>query len=126
MATLARPKHRPEHLKLEDVFKIEGDTNPEDLEDLEKYFQPFAVPVKNIEGDQVCIGCGEHFGGLMANLGFGVAIEWGMVHGEGTCNKCGWPYRGMHYIKDRHGKELANIRNLFLAYHPDNVEVHTG
>ena len=114
-------KHKPEHLKIEDIMTLKEEPAAEIREDLENYFKVFAAPVV-VEDKQVCPSCGEPFGGLMANLGIGVGIEWGIAHGEGYCNGCRWPYRGHHSIKDRHGEELMNIQNLFLAYHPDHVE----
>jgi hypothetical protein len=122
----------------DDLFKVEDDAPPEEIAkidairpEMDAYLSSFCAPVWVNKGEseqhQVCPKCGGDFkGSLFGAIGFGCSIEWGMVHGEGTCTgmngeKCGWPYRGMHYPKDKDGEELFTARNLFLAYRPEHV-----
>ena len=115
--------HEPRVCTMADLFTINGDEADVEtlLQEGDAYLAIFAAPTR-VDGDEVCFHCGERFSGLLANLGFGAGIEWGLVHGEGHCSKCRWPYRGMHYPKDAEGKELFSMRNLFLAYLPDQLQ----
>ncbi len=140
--TKKRPSVDPKLLKcetrpcrLEDLFTVEEGGDPEYMTLLREYFGQFCAPVyEDLETKerQLCPGCGEFFGGLMANLGHGVGIEWGLVHGEGNCSKCRYPYRGMHRPYDpkdrdesgrpKEGAEpLIRATNLFLAYLPSQI-----
>lgn len=63
-----------------------------------------------------CPGCDHDFGGIFGNF------RWGLAHGEGYCERCHWPARGVHYVKD--DKEpLFTLRNFILAYHPENIDL---
>lgn len=103
-----------EHLCVDDIFTMEEGFPAEDRAALESYLAPFANPKR--DGKFSCINCSA----------LGVAYRWGLVHGEGTCSGCGWPARGIHYIKREDGTELCTLRNLFLPYHPDQVERASG
>lgn len=114
------------HCRAVDILKIEGEGEAvtEFVELVDKYLEPFAAPAKGADGKPVCIKCGERQDSFMQALGMGVACSWGIVHGEARCTGCGWPYRGMHYVKrDGEEKEALTMRNFFLPYHPDHVEV---
>lgn len=127
--------HLTKPLELEEFMTIDYDkSEPDTLEIMRTYFKRFASPVKDPTDDthQVCPACGERFTGLMANLGMGVGIEWGLVHGEGNCSYCRWPYRGHHFIYDpkdigedgrkKEGAEpLLTIHNFFIAYLPEFI-----
>ena len=39
----------------------------------------------------VCVDCGMELGGI-----FGMFL-WGLVHGQGECSRCGFPYVYYHY-----------------------------
>lgn len=137
MTSLTEHAHEPRQCKTTDLFKVEAKTEQDEkevedfIEKADKYLSIFVAPVRIGEGEEaheVCFHCGSRFNGLLANLGVGAAIEWGLVHGEGHCTgdpshkvKCGWPYRGMHYAKEENGDELFTLANVFLAYHPDQV-----
>lgn len=117
-----------QHCQLTDLGTINGELPQEYLDAINGYLDTFCKPIREGEGDEqraICPKCGEQQGGILSMLGLGVGIEWGIAHGEARCTGCGWPYRGMHYIKAKDAKEgdkpLLTIRNLFLAYHPDNV-----
>ncbi len=119
--------HEPRACTTADLFKVGAPDDEDGQRELaaftrqaDAYLGTFSAPVK-IEGKQYCFHCGEPFGGLMASIGFGVGIEWGLVHGEGNCSGCAWPYRGMHYPKGYDGEQLFSLRNLFLAYLPEHV-----
>jgi hypothetical protein len=107
-----------EALKAKSLFNIGADTPAEIVEDLDAYCAIFAEPKKD-DGKPVCIGCGQVMDGFKQMFGLGVAQEWGLAHGEANCSGCGYPSRGMHYIKDRHGDDLLTIRNVFLQYLPE-------
>ncbi len=98
----------------------------EDVAALNAYFWPFAAPVTvQIDGDRriYCLSCGQEINSFRQMFSIGVAMMWGLTHGEATCTGCGWPARGMHYVKREDGTEVCTIRNLFLQYHPDEVSV---
>jgi len=107
----------------------QDDAHPELLEDLDAYFRHFAAPKtddagKPIEGHP-CLVCDEMLnGGLIGLFGKG-GFEWGIVHGRGHCRNCGWLATAYHFIKDRHGKELATLRNMILQDHPDDIEIRS-
>jgi len=62
-----------------------------------------------------CPNCGATLGGLMGSF------RWGIAHGEGNCNQCGWPCRAYHNIKDDVGALFNRPIEFVLAYHPDFV-----
>ena len=89
---------------------------------LNAYFRPFAAPVVTENGDVrhlYCLCCGEE----MNRFGHGVAMMWELTHGEARCSGCGWPARGMHYVKRADGTEVCTIRHVFLQYHPNEVSI---
>jgi hypothetical protein len=46
-------------------------------------------------------------------------FRWGLQNGEGTCQRCGWPGRGLHDPK-KNGESVFNRRlEIILQYHPD-------
>ena len=108
------------HCRLTDIFMVGDDTPADFVDDANAYLADFATPVKS-DGALLCLHCEKPIDGFKQMFGTGVAIEWGLAHGEGRCSGCGWPYRGMHHPKNRNGEELFSLRNLFLAYHPEQV-----
>jgi hypothetical protein len=135
---LAKPVR---HMVLEDIGEWKEEPKPNVKKALDEYFHRYCSPVSETKIEngeekvqEFCPACGKPFTGLLANLGLGVGIEWGLAHGEGYCSHCRWPYRGHHKIWDQSdldengrpidGREpLLTINNLFLAYHPENVDV---
>lgn len=109
------------HLLPTDIFTVSDDMPAEDMAALTEYLSAFAPP-KNAAGEFACINCETVMDGMRAMFGIGAAYEWGIVHGEARCSKCGWPARGMHYVKRPDGAEVVSITNLFLPYHPSLVE----
>lgn len=106
---------------LEDLFTPAPDAPAELLEAVRLYLKPFAAPVVR-ERATFCLSCDGRVDCMAQLIGFGVAYRWGLAHGEANCTGCGWPARGFHVIRDASGAEVAQIRNVFLAYHPDVVE----
>lgn len=87
---------------------------------LADYLKQFLPPSK-------CIGCGSRLGAKDAVDAFlggdGVpTFQWGITHGEGSCSKCGYPARAMHYIGKAEGEPEITIQNLILQYHPSTLE----
>lgn len=121
MTTEIETKIAAEHCKASDLLKIGDDTPAELIEALDAYFSTFAKPVRDESGKTRCINCGGSLDAFMHALGDGVAAVWRLAHGEAYCSGCKWPMRGMHYPKDKDGKEIISARNLFLSYHPDQV-----
>lgn len=129
MNKMSAHAHEPRACATTDLFRVrqEGELNPDEvklIEQIDAYLGVFAAPITVGEGEQakqVCFHCGEKFTGLLANLGVGVGIKWGLAHGEGICSGCGWPYRGHHFAKAPDGEDLFSAQNLFLAYMPAAV-----
>ena len=99
---------------LNEIADIKSDMPTETLEDFNAYLEPFTLPEKSknpnfATGENRC-SCGEMLDGLMG------AFQWGIRHGDGFCSACGQPVRMYHTIKDRHGKVLAELRNVMLLY----------
>lgn len=129
-------------LELEDIATIKEEGDPRLIQIMRDYLANFCAPIRETRqsnGEEIheefCPACGEKFSGLLASLGFGVGIEWGIAHGEGHCSGCGWPYRALHRIYDpeewqsyeaapddaKAPEPLATISNMFLAYHPSRI-----
>ncbi len=105
------------HCTIEDLgISITGQDAPSLVDSIDQYLNEFAST-----GGK-CPNCGSPLGGLLGSF------TWGIVHGEGRCTggvygKCGWPCRGLHYIKDSEGKEIFDRAvPVILAYHPKFVE----
>jgi hypothetical protein len=105
------------HCTIEDIgIKITGEDAQSLIDPVNKYLNEFA----STEGK--CPKCGSKLGGLMGSF------TWGLAHGEGVCtgglysDKCGWPCRGLHYIKDDAGEMIfTSALPYVLAYHPEFV-----
>lgn len=114
-----------EHARAEDLVKftkIEGPEATELAEDVRAYFHRFARPAEG----HPCLACGEKLNPSMVESLMGKGgFEWGLVHGHGHCRNCGWPATAYHFIKDRHGKEIAVLRGVVLQAHPDDVDVRS-
>lgn len=119
MTAAAETKHTAERLRIEDLFEVKSEMPADTRSALTAYLSLFANPKR--DGKHVCINCDANMDGLMAALGVGAAYRWGIAHGEASCSSCGWPARGMHYIKDDAGEDICSLRNVFLPYHPDEV-----
>lgn len=104
------------HCTLDDIgMSITGDDAQPVVDACNKYLRDFA--------GTICPKCGSKLGGFLGSF------TWGIVHGEGICTggltgeKCGWPARGYHDIKDDQGEAIFEQRlPIALAYHPDVVE----
>jgi hypothetical protein len=107
-------------LKPEDIFKVSDDMPAEDLAVITEYLSHFAPP-QNAEGKMACVNCNAELDGFKHALGYGQAYRWLIIHGEAECTGCGWPARGMHYVKGTDGAEIFSVSNLFLPYHPSEV-----
>lgn len=68
-------------------------------------------------GKVVCPGCAVWSDGTTEALG---AFKWGLVHGSGSCVRCGWPGRLYHRV-DVDGREIRF--DLLLWAHPDEVSL---
>ena len=119
MTALDTPRAAPK-LTAHDIFKVSDNMPSDDLAALDAYLADFASPT-NADGNYACINCNDLIDGLKQALGIGSAYRWGIVHGEASCSGCGWPARGMHYVKRADGTEIVTVRNFFLPYHPSVV-----
>lgn len=132
-------RHPVRRLELEDIADVKQ-PDASEVQIIRDYLSQFCAKVHDPEEankpveerHEVCPSCGKQFTGLLANLGLGVGVEWGLVHGEGHCSKCRYPYRGHHRIYDladilesghpREGVEpILVMSNFFLAYHPSQL-----
>lgn len=105
------------HCRLEHVFlQITGPDSEKTIELVNAYLHSFV-------GDEgKCPKCDSPLRNTMGSF------YWGLVHGEAHCSgsmsneRCGWPCRAIHDIKDADGQSLFN-RPLFLIlpYHPEYV-----
>ena len=98
------------------------------LESIDRYLSIFCVPPKKDpskgeEGgfavsNQLCPGCDRSIGGLLGSF------TWGIAHGEGHCSRCGYPHRGIHYVKTPDGLDIftGGVREV-LPYHPSRLEI---
>lgn len=107
-------------LTVADVFTVSDGMLAEDLAIIAEYLGHFASP-KNAKGKLACINCDAEIDGLKHALGVGEAYRWRITHGEAQCTGCGWPARGMHYVKRADGTEIFTLRNMFLPYRPSEV-----
>lgn len=101
------------------VPKNEGDTHEKilgnDVTVLDKYFSHFVADPNKIG----CICCGLRQGGNPVEYALGLAhFKWGIIHGEGNCDNCGYPARGIHYNVGPFER-----LELILQYHPDDVKL---
>ncbi len=106
-----RAKQLP-RLDWRDLFDVtEGQVTIEDAAAMSAYFSRF---VMSPEGKGGCINCELVQGGLISALLGG--FRWGLAHGEGSCSRCGYPARAIHY-------EVGIIRRLeaIFQYHPDEL-----
>ena len=106
------------------VMSAAPDTPADVISALDRYFEPFAQPVRrdgNPESEMLCLECEKPLTGLSSAF-LGGGFTWGLTHGEGFCMGCRWPARAHHYIKNVDGGELMTVRNFVLQYHPDFVE----
>lgn len=101
------------------LLKVSGDVSEETIEALDSYFELFAQPALDKQGEPdentPCLNCGAPLGGI-----FGV-FRWGLVHGEGVCAECGWPARAIHQPKLPSGEIVCSLPFVVLQYHPDFV-----
>jgi hypothetical protein len=71
---------------------------------MSEYLTNFHDPVfkENKDGETatiICVNCGSHlYSGSVMDALFST-FDWGIVHGEGLCTKCGWNYRMYHSVK---------------------------
>ena len=90
---------------------------PEDIECLPaEYLAAFVAPrLSKSEDSLMCIGCGGilYLPGPMGML-FGASFTWGIVNGEGYCDRCGYPTRMYHRLPEGTG-------TFPLQYHPDDL-----
>jgi hypothetical protein len=100
----------------ESLFTITGEVPDGYLESCAVYLAAFAAPIFS-DGDKtkamVCLHCDADLSGFFGSF------EWGIAHGEGRCNICGYPARAFHVAKDADGGELFTLRNFILQYLPD-------
>lgn len=119
------------HCSPSDIGLLIIPKTPEENDDAERlmrivtnYLNEFAAPIYNNEEDRftgtmVCLKCGSYLNGVFGSF------TWGIVHGDFTCSKCGWPGRAYHYIEDEEDDDDEDIFNMplqiILQYHPDFV-----
>jgi hypothetical protein len=101
--------------------EIDGKTAapPKFITALDAYFGQFAVPGSN------CPGCGGTlFGSDPISIFLEATFRWGLVHGHGACQECGWPAIVHHDVPslDPDEEPVLRLTNFGLAVHPDFVE----
>jgi hypothetical protein len=102
------------HCKMSDYFahpEAADGITAEKLKQLDEYLSAFTP----LTADGACPRCDMRIGGLVGAILGG--FEWGIVHGEGHCTRCGWLMRGYHWPFGSDGDRL----DLVLPYHPDSV-----
>lgn len=106
----------------EELFDIKGDCPSDIREAVEKYLEPFIAPTpcegepSMITGSLLC-DCGAPLDGYVGSF------KYGIVHGEGFCQRCKRPIRANHYIKDDDGKDLVSFSLLLLYRKVEEGEV---
>jgi hypothetical protein len=88
--------------------KAAKEQTPEHVQAINDYLARYIPPQKE------CIGCGDEVSWR---------FTWGLTHGEGFCNLCGWPMRAYHFDVG----PFARIE-VILQYHPSGIEIrrHDG
>lgn len=99
-------------LKWRDLFSCnESELKGDQDKEMDEYFSIF------IEPKGKCPGCQEnHESGVLATMGIGAGLEWGIKNGEAFCNKCSYPYRVIH----RNVGPLESV-TVPLPYHPNQI-----
>lgn len=109
--TLAEMRERNlPKLTAADVFN--GDLSDEERSQLDEYLSAFML----LGNDGECPRCETRIGGMLGMLIGG--FQWGLVHGEGYCNRCRWPIRAYHFPKEGPIERFE----LLLPYHPNALE----
>ena len=91
------------------------------IQALDEYLAAFAKPVRSATGGEIigrhdCLNCSGRLDGFIGTF------QWGIVHGEGKCIKCGWPARAYHRPK-LDGEEIFDgPLQRILQYHPDFIK----
>jgi len=83
-----------------------------------EYLATFTPPRLNRDQTSlICLGCGEVLfcGDGVLSLFRGATFTWGLAHGEGHCDHCGYPTRMYHRVDGKTG-------TFPLQYHPDELE----
>lgn len=81
---------------------------------IDEYFSHFIPPDKN--GNCICCGARQgSSGNIVDSLLNWPRFKWGLAHGEGFCDKCGYPGRAKHYI------DAKLIATFILQYHPKEL-----
>lgn len=71
-------------------------------EALEEYLKHFHKPDINKEkGTVMCNSCGMLLYSTDIMSALFSTFQWGIVHGEGFCNNCGWHYRMYHSLPQK-------------------------
>ena len=95
------------------IFTItEGEVTDVEKAQMDEYLSNYVVPPENR-----CIKCDSKLIGTLTDQLLGTTFEWGMVHGEGHCRKCGWPARYYHHPKEGPLESFT----LMLQVHPKHV-----
>ena len=114
---IAELKGTTAHCVWSDLFMANDAPPPELLEAIDAYLAPFVKYQPKVP----CINCGtlQSNGIVTALLG---GFTWGIAHGEGHCDHCGWPARAYHEIPDPKGGEPLAKFSLVLQYHPAELK----
>lgn len=102
-------------------LEITGDGAEPILAAIDEYLSAFAKPIVRDDGGGFllgkyqCLQCGEPLDGALGTF------QWGMVNGEGTCDRCGWPARAHHYPKDADGAIFDRPLVFILQYRPASI-----
>lgn len=106
------------HCVWSDLFtKADDAPPPELLTTIDAYLSRFVKYAPKCP----CVNCGNNQSdGLITALMGG--FTWGLIHGEGHCEFCGWPARAYHVIPAPDGGEPIAKFNLVLQYHPEALK----
>lgn len=115
-----RPPDSTPNMNINIMFKVSEGFPEDDEIVVNNYLKNFAVPLEK-DGETCCVCCEEPITAFGQMFGSGVAFAWDLAHGEARCTGCGWPARGMHYVKREDGSTIFSVQNFFLPYHPEVV-----
>lgn len=119
-------KFPAKHARFHHLWAIEAaeELEPEQKAAIDVYLANFCEPIKAVNNQVRCVGCGTELLNPQhpAFVSRGIDIDPSTQTLEGRCPSCAFPVRSRHLIYDFEGKNLLVALNFFpMCYHPVNL-----